>query len=120
MSKQDFIAPWAEKLPDGTAIEYGPSPATHARRDAEHRNWAWRRSGKLAARLARSPEAVALRAYMRPDGEHLRCDVPKRELEIYVHVYELGHSVRWVARRLKLHRSSVRTYVRRLMGRAEQ
>ena len=114
---RDFIAPWNDLLPDGTPIEYGPSPSTHARRDAAHKNWAWR-DGKLASKLARSPAADKLRAYMRPDGRHLRTDVPKREAEIYVMIFSHGRSVRWVARRLKLSRSSVRTYCARLRARA--
>ena len=114
---KNFIAPWADHLSDGTAIEYGPSAVTHARRAAEHANWAWRGS-KLASQLARSPLGDKLRAYMRPDGRHLRADVPKREQEVYMHVFEHGRSVRWVAKRLELHRGTVRTYVERLKTRA--
>ena len=55
--------------------------------------------------------------YWSLDGELLRADIPRRELEVYLHVFECGKSARWVARRFKVHRSSVRSYLRRLLER---
>ena len=114
---KNYSAPWADQLPTGELSEYGPSPTTHARHLAEHKLWSWR-PDKVPSKAARSPEADALRAYMRPDGQHLRADVPKRELEIYLLIFEHGRSPRWVAKHLEITRSTVRTYIRRLRGRA--
>ena len=116
MSKQDFTAPWAERLPDGALAEYGPSPSTHARQTAQHALWSWR-PGCRPARQSLGPEADRVRAFVRPGGLHLRADIPRRELEVYLHVYECGKSVRWVARKFQVHRSSVRSYLRRLLDR---
>ena len=110
-----YTAPWAEQLPDGDLLEHGPSQSTHARRAAAHKLWSWK-PGKTAQREAR--DSVAVRKHMRPDGTHLRSDVPKRELEIFILIFESNLSTRSVARSLGISRSSVKVYVRRLRGRA--
>jgi DNA-binding CsgD family transcriptional regulator len=56
---------------------------------------------------------------MRPGGEYLRVDVPRREVEVYLLVYEHGHAVRWVARHLELSRSTVKIYLQRLKERTK-
>jgi len=116
LSKQDYTAPWNEKLPDGSMTEYGPSPSTHARQAAQHALWSWR-PPRLPSRISVSPEANSVRAYVRPGGLQLRGDIPRRELEVYLYCFEMGRSLGWVAKRLKIHRSSVRMYLRRLRER---
>ena len=116
MASRNYLAPWAERLPQGGKVEYGPSPATHQRLDGEHKMWSWK-PAKIASRLSRGHGSDELRAYMRPDGEHLRGDVPPMELRVYVMVFEDGRSVRWVARKLERSRRSVRTWVARLRER---
>lgn len=116
MAKTDYNAPWADRLPGGDLLEFGPSPTTHARHLADWRNWAWR---KLTSQHARTPEADRIRAWLLPDGTHIRAGLPKRELEVAVMVYLHGRSTRWVARRLEISRSTVRTYLLRLAERSE-
>ena len=113
---KNFVAPWADQLPSGELVEYGPSASTHARLLEAHKLWTWRPERQVS-REARSDTGAALRAYMRPGGLHLRGDVPTRELEVYLLVYEHGHSARWVARKLRLSRASVRVYLQRLRAR---
>jgi DNA-binding NarL/FixJ family response regulator len=117
LSAKQYAAPWADQLPDGDLIEYGPSPSTYARQLARHKLWTWHPE-KLAARVARTTTADAIRAYMRPT-RHLRGDVAKRETEVYLLIYEHGRSIRWAARHLGISRSSVKVYVRRLARRAQ-
>ena len=117
VAKTDYAPPFAEQLPDGTSIEYGPSPTTHARHLAEFRQWSWR-PDKLPSQASRSPEADRIRAYVRVEQGRFRADVPRRELQVYCYVYEQGHSTRWAARKLEISRSSVRTYIQRLKERA--
>ncbi len=119
MSKQDYTSPWVERLPDGTKVPYGPTAGTHARHTADFELWSWR-PPRLPSRRSMGPEADRIRAYVRPGGLHLRVDVPRRELEVYLLVFEQGRTVRWVARHMQVTRSSVRTWVLRLRGRAEQ
>jgi len=110
-----FAPPWRERLADGTWHEYGPvSIAAFARHLAKYRNYLWR----PASREARRDDAELLCSYMRPDGDKLRDDVPKMEMRVYLAIYEAGHSTRYVAREFKIHRSTVRTYLRRLRERA--
>lgn len=113
---RNYMAPWADQLPGGDLVEYGPSPSTHARQLEAFKLWAWK-PDRQPSREARSEAGDRLRAFMRPTGQHLRTDVPRRELEVYLAVYEHGHSTRWVARKLEITRSSVRVYVRRLLER---
>ena len=119
MAKTDYSPPFAEQLPDGTSIEYGPSPTTHARHLAEFRQWSWR-PDKLNRHASRSPEADKIRAYVRLPNGHFRCDIPRRELEIYVRVFEQGRGQGWVAKKLKISKSTVKTYIKRLRKRASK
>ena len=118
MAKNDYAPPFAERLPDGGSVSYGPSPSTHARHLAEFRTWSWR-PGRLASKVSRTREADRLRKYMRlPDGK-FRADVPRRELQVYFYVFERGHSVDWVARELEIHKSTAKVYIQRLRKRSE-
>ena len=118
MAKNDYCPPFADQLPGGDLLEYGPSPSSHARHLAAWKNWAWR--GKPVSQEARTPEADRIRAWLHPDGQHLRSDLPRRELEVAVHIFCHGRSTRWVARKLEISRSSIRTYILRITKKATQ
>lgn len=111
----NLAPPWRERMADGTLGEqYGPKTIeAFARHLAAFRLWTWRPPSKEARR----DDAAALCAYMRPGGSELRCDVPESERGVYVMIYEKGHSVRYTAREMGLHRSTVRGYLRRLRAR---
>jgi len=59
-------------------------------------------------------------AYMRLEDGSLRDDVPQRERDVYLLIFESGHASRYVARKLKISRSSVQVYLRRLRARVGQ
>lgn len=114
-----YLPPWRDRLPSGelSVESYGPaSPAALARQVTRYRDWSYRVA--TVSQDARQ-DGEAMRQYMRPDGGALREDVPDRERQVYLLVYEHGHSVRYVARQLEIKRESVRTYLRRLRERAE-
>ncbi len=117
MAKTDYAPPFAEQLPDGSTVAYGPTPSTHARHLAEFRQWAWRPG---MSRESKAEGADELRAFMRPGGHHLRTDVTKRQLEVYVLVFEHGHSIRWTAKHLEMHRSTVKTHIQRIKNKASK
>lgn len=50
---RNYTAPWAEQLPDGQRIEYGPSPSAYARQVVAHKLWTWR-PGRQPSHEARS------------------------------------------------------------------
>lgn len=109
-----YAPPWRERTPDGKlGAEYGPSTAaTFARQVARHLDWSYR----AQAKARRGNEA--LRVYMRLDDGTLRLDVPESEVRVYRLIVEQGHSIRWTAKHLGVHRESVRSYMRRLKTRA--
>ena len=107
-----YAPPWLERRPDGTVVEYGPSPQTFAQHVERFKNWAWRMPSKEARQ-----DADLLIAYVRLEDGSFREGIPKGELRAYVAVFEEGHSVRHAARTLGLSRETVRSYMRRLRGR---
>jgi DNA-directed RNA polymerase specialized sigma24 family protein len=106
-----LLPPWRERLPDGRlGQEYGPrSVRTYERQIARWKDWAYRRPSR-EARL----HADDLIAFMRLEDGSLREDVPPSERDVYVLIYEQGHSIRWTARERGLSRETVRSYIRRL------
>lgn len=115
MQVEIYSPPWREIQSDGSlGRPYGPSPSTYARHMQDYRLWSFDRRKLPSKQARRLGDMAAMRAWMRPDGGELREDVPQREREVYLHVYEHGHAVRWVARHMRVSRASVRTYLRRL------
>ena len=107
-----YLPPWRERRQDGSLGEvYGPNSTTaYARQVQKHRDWSWRTPSKEAQR----EDADVLRAYMRSDKS---ATVPTSERKVYELVYELGHSVRYVARKLGVRRETVKSYIKRLKER---
>jgi hypothetical protein len=118
-SRAIYTAPWADKLPSGARLEYGPSPTTHARRAAAHNLWSWRPKKGRDPLTPTPADRAQMIAFMRPDGRHLRIDVPRRELEVYLCLYEHARSARMAAAQLGITRSTVRVYLKRLRARME-
>ena len=114
-----FQPPWREVQPNGQlGPEYGPpSPSALARAASKFANWAYRKPPQVAKDV--NPDtAMRLLKFMRgPDGG-LRTDVPKREVDVYLAVYEQGHNVKWTARHLGIRRETVKVYIKRLKERA--
>ncbi len=109
-----YLPPFHERNPDGSlGVAYGPSLGSFAAAVARAKDWAWRRQASREARR----DGALMRAFMRrPDGS-LRPDVPAREQQVYVDVFEQGHNTRWVARHRGISRDTVKTYLKRLRGR---
>jgi DNA-directed RNA polymerase specialized sigma24 family protein len=95
-------------------VEYGPALSTYERQVVAHEDWSWRPPVERRQRA----DAERLLAFMRPDGGPLRVTVPKREREAYRLYYELGLSSREAARVMRVSRSALRVYLRRLRERA--
>lgn len=116
-SAETYLAPWRERLPNGDlGQEYGPpSPSAQARGVARHNNWAYK-PAKLRSKVANESIGHQLSVFLRDHA----AKVPEREMQVYVCIYEKGHSVRWTARHLKIKRDSVRVYIRRLVARLPQ
>jgi hypothetical protein len=114
-----YLPPWRERLANGQlGPEYGPtSPGAFGNQTARSKDWSWRQEHRKPMSRESRVDAEALRSYMRlPDGS-LRLDVPERERQVYVDVYEAGHSPRWVARERGINRDTVKGYLKRLRSR---
>jgi len=105
-----YSAPWAEPQPDGSWRQYGPTAETYQRQIQRYRQWAYR---KPPSRESCEPDAEAIRALLLDSAVEL----PRREREVGEWIYIAGRSTRWVARRLKLSRRTVRTHMARLAAR---
>jgi hypothetical protein len=114
-AEQGYSPPWRELEPDGTLGEqYGPTPSTHARHVADHKNWAYRPPRHAIER----EDAEAMRAYMRPNPrEPIRTDVPMGERAVYEGAYEMGKSLREIGFLLGVEKSTICSYLKRLRGR---
>jgi hypothetical protein len=105
--------PWRERLPSGELGEpYGPSPATFALHVARWKNWAFR----IPSREARQDADIII-AFVRLEDGSCRVGIPSGEFKVYTAVFEQGHSIREAARQLGLHRSTVKTALKRLRAR---
>ena len=112
-----LLPPWRDRLPSGElGAEYGPkSVATFVRQVARYREWSWHPT-KGRQQLA---YGAALCRYMYlPDGS-LRQDVPESERQVFSDVFEVGMTVRQVARSRGLARGTVRVYLNRLRKRLD-
>lgn len=113
----EFMPPWRE-VDSGTGElgkEYGPgSPQTYAKKLAEFKNWAWQNRSKESKRW----DAEKLYEFMHDSEGVIRDDIAERQRDCYHYVYECGHSIRWVARKLDIKRESVRTHLKRLRVKA--
>lgn len=114
MEHTAFLPPWRDRDPDGAlGPEYGPrNVLTYLRQIERWKDWSWRVPSRDARR-----DADQMIAFMRGEDGELRADVPSSEREVYLLVYEKGHSVRWVARERKVTRDTIRSYMRRLKAR---
>lgn len=119
-SAETYAAPWRERDKNGAlGEEYGPaSPTAHARQVARFNNWAYQPLPTLGKPVLAAEAAERVHTFMRPDGVAIREDVPRRERDVYELVICQGHSVRWCARHMKQSRQSVKSYIKRLVGRA--
>ena len=108
MKSAIYMAPWAERMPDGTLREYGPSPQTYTRKVGEHRQWGWQPNKE-----ARKADADAIRSLLMSNPE----TIPAGELAAGTAVYLNGHSVRWTARHLGKSRRTIRVQLERLAQR---
>lgn len=116
-----FSPPWRERLPSGElGGEYGPrSPTALARRLSKHRNWAYK---PIPRRSKMADEATARRLFMymhHPETGEIRGDVPEKQQEVYRHVFLNGHSIRFTARKMRIRRETVKSYIKRLRARLE-
>ena len=116
-----FQPPWREVDPKTGELgePYGPgSPSTYAKQIAAHKNWANRPENR--SNESKRWDSEALYKFMHDEDGIIKevGDVTDRQRDCYHYVYECGHSIRWVAKRLKISRESVRTHLARLRAKA--
>ena len=111
MSSDSYLPPWRGRLPDGTlGEEYGPRTLTtfqnHCTKSAD---WAYHRPKR------ERPEAKLVHEYAR--AHH--AVMPPSIVEAYRLIYVHGMSLSEAADDAGLGRTTIRTYQKRLLERAE-